>query len=70
VGLSEYQGEVVSASSFPDFSKSVQTQCSKLSFPEVHLLTDLDLVTWDLSHYKIKYLKSTLGSIGSLYRNY
>jgi hypothetical protein len=45
------------------FSKSVQTQCSKLSFPEVHLLTDLDLVTWDLSHYKIKYLKSTLGQL-------
>jgi hypothetical protein len=28
----------------------------KLSFPEA-LLTDLDLVTWDLSQYKIKYLK-------------
>jgi hypothetical protein len=31
----------------------------KTKFPEVHLLTDLDLVTWDLSHTKIKYLKST-----------
>jgi hypothetical protein len=39
-----------------EFSKSVQTQCSKLSFPEVQLLTDLDLVTWDVIT-KIKYLK-------------
>jgi hypothetical protein len=46
-----------------DFSKSVQTQCSKLSFPEVHLLTDLDLVTWDLSHYKNKVFKIYLGQL-------
>jgi hypothetical protein len=63
VGLSEYQGEVVSASSFPSFSKSVQTQCSKLSFPEVQLLTDLDLVTWDLSQYKNKVFKIYLGQL-------
>lgn len=63
VGLSEYQGEVVSASSFPSFSKSVQTQSSKLSFPEVQLLTDLDLVTWDLSQYKNKVFKIYLGQL-------
>jgi hypothetical protein len=52
----------VSASSFPSFSKSVQTQCSKLSFPEVQLLTDLDLVTWDLSQYKNKVFKIYLAN--------
>lgn len=61
VGLSEYQGEVVSAASFPSFSKSVQTQCSKLSFPEMYLLTDLDIVTWDLTQYKNKSFKIRLG---------
>jgi hypothetical protein len=46
---------------FSEFSKSVQTQCSN-SFPEVQLLTDLDLVTWDLSQYKNKF-KNILGQL-------
>jgi hypothetical protein len=60
--LSEYQGEVVSASSFRVFKISTNSMF-KLSFPEVHLLTDLDLVTWDLSHYKNKVFKIYLGQL-------
>jgi hypothetical protein len=44
-GLSGFQGEVISSSSFPNFVPAVQTRLAKVKFPEMHVLTNFDLLT-------------------------
>ena len=60
-GSSGFQGEVIYSYFFPNFVPAVQTRLAKVKFPEMHILTNSDLLTWNLSLYKQKQLLIRLG---------